>query len=361
MRKIAANGLIGLLLFACTPASKIVVTNIQDLAVHRAGSYIYSLPRTRLAVELQAVRHTTIPGPYYRYAEQLLGIKGAPSEAFTEWEITGINVFPVTEPDPDYYYSIEAGNNKSVINDLMKFTEEGLVLNTGNFQPLADLNMLWGETHGPVHFTDLSVKKNYIDESRKKGRKSEIPIDMPVIRQKEVYKLESEKAREAADFIIKTRKRRFKLLAGQYEVFPEGQALETSVRELNKVEEEYLSLFTGITYSDTLRRTYTFIPSDPLKIERNIILRFSNEIGFSEPTSATGDPMVIEVKNLGFTNNLKGVPLPEKGPGYTNTLLYRIPDKAVVKVFYGSNTILEAELKVYQYGAFVPWNIAGDK
>jgi hypothetical protein len=43
-----------------------------------------------------------------------------------------------------------------------------------------------------------------------------------------------EKAQEAALFIFKIRKRRFKLLAGQYDVFPEEQALATSVREIKQ-------------------------------------------------------------------------------------------------------------------------------
>ena len=70
---------LGILLFACGASEKIVVTNVHDMAAYQPGSYIYSLPRTRLVITVTSVRHTIIPGPYNEFAEQYLGITGAPS------------------------------------------------------------------------------------------------------------------------------------------------------------------------------------------------------------------------------------------------------------------------------------------
>jgi hypothetical protein len=50
-----------------------------------------------------------------------------------------------------------------------------------------------------------------------------------------------EKAEEAAAFIYKLRKRRFKLLVGQEQPVPDGNALDISIRELDELEKEYLS------------------------------------------------------------------------------------------------------------------------
>ena len=181
-------------------------------------------------------------------------------------------------------------------------------------------------------------------------------MDLPVIKQKEAVKSVNEKARDAADFIIKIRKRRFKLLAGQYDVYPEGTALETSIRELNELEKEYLSLFIDKVYTDTIANTYFYIPQAGQNLERNVFCRFSDETGFYDATSASGRPLVLELKSLQFTEGLKQLQLPHNGSSYENMLLYRIPDKASVRIFYGSSVLLDAEVKIYQYGSFVPYH-----
>ncbi len=102
------NYLIFLLVFlACSPAHKITVTNIHDLAAYPENSIIYSLPRSRLSIAVTAVKHHTIPGPYNRFAEKYLGIKGVPTISETEWELSKVNLGVFQEPDPDYYFSIQ--------------------------------------------------------------------------------------------------------------------------------------------------------------------------------------------------------------------------------------------------------------
>ncbi len=359
MKRIRSFGIIGLLI-ACSSPGKIIVTNIHDLASHQPESYIYSIPRTRLALSVTAIRHHTVPGPYSEFAEELLGITGAPTLSKTEWEITYVDIKPLNEPDPEYYYSIRSDNSEFVTDKLLELSSVGLVLKPDEFNPFLNFSASYDDLPEPVHFTDLSVKRNIEEISSNQGNNKKnvfVPVDLPVVRQKEKIKTEEQKAREAANFIIKIRKRQFKLLAGQYEVFPEGQALETSVRELNALEDEYLSLFIGKTYSDTITRTYFYIPQSGQEIERNVFCRFSDETGFYEATSASGRPLVLELKNMDFTDGLKHLQLPHAGPSYENMILFRVPDNASVKIFYGSTTILEAEMKIWQYGSFVPYEI----
>ena len=82
-----------------------------------------------------------------------------------------------------------------------------------------------------------------------------------------------DKAREAAAFIYKIRKRRFKLISGQYDTHPESTALETAVRELNELEDNYLALFIGRYTTDTLTHRYQYIPTSGSTPERAIICR----------------------------------------------------------------------------------------
>ena len=353
-----------LLGFACASTNKYTVTNVHDLALYPSNSYLYALPSTRLALKIKTVCHHTVPGPYCDYAEQYLGIEGAPRLSFTDWEILDVDLKGLISPDPDYYYTLEYTSTLDIQAQLEELREKKWILGPDEFQPVIQTYVYSEDNTEPIHFTDLTVKDLTASgtKTRSEARKNaKIPVDMPVIRQEESGKSVQAKAKDAADFIIKIRKRRFKLLAGQYDVYPEGEALEISVRELNKLEEEYLSLFTGRTYSDTLVKTFYYIPQAGNEIERYIICRFSEETGLLDASSTSGKPVVIDIKDLKSTTALKQIRIPSSGTSFENRILYRIPEQVSVRIIFGSSTLLEAEIPVYQYGAFVPLPIVSPR
>ncbi len=355
------NSLILTIFFiACSSSSNIHVTNIQDLASYQENSMIYSIPRTRLVLTATAIRHYTVPGPYNKYAEKFLGIENAPSISETEWELNTIALTSGQQPDPDYYFSVQTNDPELVLQKFMMLTGEGMILKPDENNPIVQFEGIFDEGPEPIHFKDISVKRNLIEPgSRAKSAEKKTTVDLPVTGQNRGAKSIEQKAQEAANFIIKIRKRRFKLLAGQYEVFPEGQALEISVQELNQLEEEYVSLFAGKTYSDTITRSFYYVPQVNQEPERYVFFRFSDETGFHDALGTIGKPLVLELRNMHFTEVLHAMQFPLSGPTYENVLFYRIPDMASVKVFYSSNTILEAEVKIFQYGSVVPWSVLG--
>ena len=347
-----------ILLSGCSSMGKISVTNVHDLAAFQENSYIYALPRTRVTVGIVALRHQVIPGPYNAYAEKFLGIKGASSISTASWELKETYLNTSREPDPDQYYSLEADNPSSDINHLMKFTDSGLIIDNQELTPFIHSRSYFDDRPEPLHFTDMSVKRNRIETAEKKTKGvTEVTVDMPVTKSAPGLKTTEKKAEEAANFIIKIRKRRFKLLAGQYEVFPEGTALETSVRELDELEKEYLSLFIGKVYTDTVERVFQYTPQPGQSLERNVICRFSDETGIQDAMSLSGMPIVLELKNMEFTVALRDVQNPYSGPTYENIIYYRIPEKAYSRIFYGSTILLESEIEVLQYGVLIPFNI----
>ncbi|MBN2522546.1 MAG: DUF4831 family protein [Bacteroidales bacterium] len=352
--------LILLILFACSPVSKINVTNIQDLESYQENSIIYSIPRTRLVLTVTAVRHYTVPGPYNKYAEKYIGIENAPSVSEVKWELNTVALSSCQQPDPDYCFSVQSDDPELVLQKFMMLTGEGMILKPDENNPFVQFEGILDEGPEPIHFKDLSVKRNLIEPgSSAKSAGKKTTVDLAVTGQNRDIKSIEQKAQEAANFIIKIRKRRFKLLAGQYEVFPEGKALEISIQELNHLEEEYISLFAGKTYSDTITRSFYYIPQVNQEPERYVFFRFSDETGFHDALGSVGKPLVLELRNMHFTQVLQNLHFPLSGPTYENVLFYRIPDMASVKVFYSSNTILEAEIKIFQYGSVVPWSIVG--
>ncbi|MGD2033705.1 MAG: DUF4831 family protein [Bacteroidales bacterium] len=358
MKKINVLSLIVFLVAACAPAGKISITNIHDLAQYSGNSFIYSVPRSRLILTATAVRHYTVPGPYYQYAEKYLGIEGAISEPKTSWELDRVTMHTMEQPDPDYYFSVQADDPQFVYEEFLKLTNQGLTMRLDDYNPFVQLDNLYEDEPGEIPYTDLSVKRNLIGSGEKqKSSRGDVPTDLPVIKQSAGVKTIGKKAEEAANFIIKIRKRRFKLLAGQYDVFPDGKALEISVKELTKLEEEYLSLFIGKAWSDTIVKTFYFVPRTNQELERHIFCRFSGEEGFQDATGTAGKPLVLELRNLRFTDVLQNIQFPLTGPTYENVLFYRVPDMASAEVFYGSNTILEGELRIFQYGNILPISV----
>jgi hypothetical protein len=347
-------------IFGCSASDKIIVRNVQDLTAYGPNTFIYSLPRTKIKINISALRHYTIPGPYYQYAEKYLGLTGV-SSAVKTWELNRIDFETIDEPDPDYYYAVEANKSEELLKNVLAMSEAGLILKVDASNPFVQYIPEYSNYSDQKHFTDLSIKRNYIDPNepeKVKIKKSNFHNEPPTRKQKAGIKTIEQKAEEAANFIYKIRKRRFKLIAGQYDTFPDGVALEMSIRELSKLEEDYLSLFVGKTYTDTVYKSFYYIPQPDLEIDRFVICYFSTETGFEDSQVGAGKSLVLELKDMQLTASLDKLEMPSSGN--KNCLMYRIPDKASVNIYNGSLTSIEGEIKVYQYGTLAPYCINGD-
>jgi hypothetical protein len=351
-----------LIALACSSSEKITVKNVQDLTSYGNNTFIYSLPRTKINIHITAIRKYTVPGPYCQYSEKLIGLSGV-SLPIEKWEIEKIDIATTDEPDPDYYYAVEAPLSENILNHVVGLSDAGLIVKVDDSNPFVQYIPDYSGYSGQDHFTDLSIKRNYIDPNdpeKVKAKKNSQISDIPTGKQKAGIKTIDQKAEEAANFIFKIRKRRFKLLAGQYDSFPDGVALETSIRELNKLENEYLSLFIGKTYTDTLKKVFFYIPQPDQEIDRNIICYFSDETGFEESQAGDGKSLVLELKDMQYTAPLDRLGMPSSTNNGKNCLLYRIPDKASMHIYFGSLTTVEGEIKVYQYGTLAPYCITSE-
>lgn len=336
--------------------TRITTTNLHDLVSFEAGGNIYALPQTRLMYTVTVVNSTFMPGPYCDYAKRFLGIDGVQKLPKAHWQIEDIDLCRITEPDPDHFYSIKTEGKNECNIELEGLQKEGLLLLPAS---LHGYQIDYNNRVKPVidiKHSDLSVKPFYRSKgsSARRGSRDTLNTRLPVYKDDLKSKSAQEKAKEAADFIIKIRKRRFKLLAGQYEVFPEGIALETSVRELNKLEEEYLSLFVGSVSTDTIYKIFTYVPVGNEKIQRTTLFKFSESAGFLSPNSPNGESVVVEITDLEKTSTLSQLQLPVSATSYSDIVFYRLPDRATIKTRHGSHLIHEAEISVCQFGTLVP-------
>ncbi|MBN2350173.1 MAG: DUF4831 family protein [Bacteroidales bacterium] len=360
VRKIQFILVLGLI-SSCHAPEKFSVMNVQDITGFQENSVIYALPRSVISIEVTAVQTTTIPGPYYEYAQKYLGIKDVPREKSVKWEINSMYINSYNEIDPDYFYSVKDAGNIRLKEQMTQLNDAGLILYPGIGKGILRFSEFSNKGDNEIYFTDLSVKRNITqtkDTAYKQIFKDSTYVRIPYLKKEIAKKTLDEKAAEAANFLIKLRKRRFKLLSGQYEhMMPDGESAEISVREMNSLEEEYLSLFIGKTIEEEYLKTYLLTPESGKDLSRIILFKFDDNSGFREANDVRGKTVIAEISDLGNTKHLERLVYPYSGSAADNTLFYRVPDKANIKILYGSYTLAEALMNIYQFGTIVPVTI----
>jgi hypothetical protein len=359
MRRIYILVILGFLIPFCKAQNKSFITNIKDANSLENNSAIYALPRTIINITLEARRTTTIPGPFYEYTDKYLGIQNVPDSENTEWDIIAAEIDVYQEADPEYFFSVSNKRSNNLNHMLSRLAKDSLILFPEQFFKKHSLPEPNTSFNKKIHYRDLSVKRNFhfVDDTTYKDVfKDSTYIRVPVVKEQLVRKTPEDKAEEAANYIIKIRKRKFKLLSGQYDYMPEGEALGVAVKELNKLENEYLSLFTGKSYVEHFKKTYQYIPDNSRKISKEILCRFSAAEGFVDSREVRGKPVIIEIEDMDQTIYLEKPVILENEVLTGSYAQVRLPDLAYIKVLLGDNILNLTKAPVFQYGSIVPFS-----
>lgn len=350
--------LIGLTLFvsACSGNKKFSSTVSDPLTKHQPSqgyTVIYNLPRTSVQFNIETTRTVTRRGPYYQFAEKYLGISGVPANDSEIWTISDVQIKALEEADPDRYYMLVAKNVHSFA--YLSLVKEGFILPVHHPQISNQAARFQSEKNDPGNlvFTDLGAKRVVVQETQTSMRLMQQDtafVSVPVLRKEVVRKSMEEKAKEAADFIIDLRMSRFKLISGEYDVFPDGVAMEAILKEYKRLEEEYLSLFIGKTFKQTISNVIEYIPSGNGEVERSVLFRFSDSKGVLPQGDLSGRPITLEITRENRVENLKSVVLPGEKADNQNRIHYRVPDVAVIQVIDGRLLVAKSRIPVAQYG-----------
>ena len=315
------------------------------------GTVLYALPRTSLVVRVQAVKTIYVPGPFRRYAEKYLGIKPVVTRNQVIWTLKQADLSSYTEPDPANYFTLET--NGTVADNALALTDKGLILDlahiAGKKSPAFEVTN--DEPDGKPYFTDVSVKRNFLEKADtvyRTIRQDTGFIRIPVVKKSESPKTLDDKAEEAANFIIKIRKRRFKLMSGQYKVYPHDEALEFAVKEMTRLENEYLALFLGKEIHQTWYYRFLFIPTDPDK--QQVLFRFAKETGICHDGKCKGIPVYFTWKTAG---NVPDVSSDTVAVTDSSRLYYRIPELTDVSLNINDRMLAEKHILIYQFGPVV--------
>ncbi len=345
--------------FSCKTTSETKVSKIEHLANQPENGIIYALPKTTLRFTVEALRTDIVPGPYYEYAEKYLGMDDVPEEEYSDWQISNITIDSYNEIDPEQFYIMEP-EGKMALN-MHKLIENGSIMpvNLRTKQEFSNDFYGYNDPGKEVVFTDLSVKK-YIGEEKvtyyKRVQRDSLFAKVPVVKTQSVTKTFEDKAEEAANFIFMIREKRFELLTGMADFYPEGKSLEVAITELNSLESEYLALFIGKKFTSTYKATFEFSPEEKDLSQPQIIFRYSDERGVLPPNDLRGRPIIAELEKLNHTKNLEFLmadQINREGTNYKDKLFYRIPDQAFIQVVDGNKLLAKRKLAIEQFGTVV--------
>ncbi|MDE5944931.1 MAG: DUF4831 family protein [Rikenella sp.] len=302
----------------------------------------YTLPRTVVEVTLVVEREVILRGPYAKFAAQYLGISGAAMSDKQNYRIIDATLGYSEEPDPTQTYHldrpVEAGSR--AFHWLSVDRTQRPLRADGDFQGAAIGN------NNP--FRDVSLTPLYGSTTMQSGlADGEGFGELPVNRTSVVEKSTEQMAAEAAQTIFTLRKRRFDLVTGEVGDGAFGAGLEAALKEMERIETEYLALFVGKRYTQRVVRTISVLP--PAK-GTGIVCRFSASKGIVADSDLAGRPIVIEMTAETEAGAAKGSAPAAAKKGAVN-VRYRIPSVQIVRLVDGTEELARERIPVFQQGS----------
>lgn len=315
---------------------------VSEIGVFQGG-VIYSLPRTGIRILVEVSQEKFFHGPYYEYASKLLGIKNASSSDAENWKITNLKLETFGAPDPaEVHKAIGAAAS------MLSLSDEGVLLGinstvkgeptknyTTDFTPTAEIpREIWSD----MSMHSFLEKKDSVKHSGDKIKSFEA------------------KANEAAQDIMKLRKRKAMLLGAKYDKLPpDGEAYKVVVDELSKIIANYETLFVGKTFNVLHKYVFEVVP-DAKANKALVAFRFSAAAGVLPESNISGKPILLELDpNADLAKNSEQKAAPVAGESSANGLFYRSPGSVVARLLNGSDVLAQARLAMAQFGVVSPF------
>lgn len=334
----------------------ITVLPLGDRVTVTEGNLVYALPMTVFEIDIIAEKRVDIPGPYARWADEMIGLDNVITSEKESWQLADVCLNSLEEIDPSQYYVIQG--TTLMQTNMLALRKSGLVLdiNPDLYYNTASSN-LHGSTAmaGPL-FPDRGAYE-YVatktDTAYRIVRADTAFIRVPYLVQKQKGMTVEEEAREAADRLLELREGRHMILTGETNIFPQDGA---AIDEINRLEKEYTALFAGKSWTERRHYRIWITPDAEMAGRMTTVFTFSELTGINTSADGTGTPVQMEIIPSGKTRNLNIVAAPaggQKGQAETGRLIYRVPDVAEITVSMQGDELCKARKLVYQLGAKV--------
>ena len=355
--RILMLALLSVLAVSCALTKKLTepdthVGSLEDTTKITEGSLVYALPRTVLTVRVTMEHEVTIPGPYSKYAADLIGLKGVTTERSERWSVSGISVDSHEEADPSEFYVIETSS--LFRTNVLSLKKEGLIMDINPANNNRGQSLIRGGEINEDQFLsfDLGSDEYYLSQSDTAYRRVSMDstfIRLPYIVEKKKKLSIDQLAERAARRLMDLREGRILILTGEANVFPQSDA---AINEINRLEKEYTELFTGKTLGETRRFTYQVIPEKENGTGRIKLFSFSEDTGPCDEPEECGTNVIMAIEPEQKTKDLTMIlhSQPEASEQKFDKLYFRMPDVINVKILMGEETVYKSRKLVYQFG-----------
>ena len=332
-----------------------VITPLSDTVILRDGNLVYALPMTVFTVRVEMERTIELPGPYAKYADELLGMSDVIMSEGEHWSIKSVAVNSHEEIDPSEFYVIES--NTLFQTNVLSLKKEGLILDLNTESNVRDGIISEGKELNINQFRsyDLGSDEYYqvqADTAFKRVKVDAQFIRIPYIVEKKKKLTTDQLAERAAKRLMELRDGKIMILTGEANVFPQNDA---AINELNRMEKEYTELFAGKTLRETRIFYYQVIPAGDISEIPVTLFRFSEVTGPEDVSAKTGTPVKIEISPEQKTKDLTVISkeLKDSDSPVYDKLYYRIPDIVNLKISMEDETLYSSRKLVYQLGEVI--------
>lgn len=303
----------------------------------RAQEVTYALPLTTLTVKVEVQQESFFAGPYAAYAKKLLNLDVREKDA-QHCTVTAVELIPGIEADPNALFTCDADNA-----NLLALSAQGLVAlqdraDAGRlswrFLPPADNRFSGTVTNPDKEETRISYKSVQTEDS---------VIQVPVEHKVKQAKSMEDKAAEAAEMVLSVRKDRLNIVSGDTDANYSGEAMNTALRELDRIEEEYLALFCGRSIRQTNVCYFDVIPDPELHVQRYLAFRLTENGPVADGVKGVPYYLELEPQSMNF-------PEDSRPKGKATVIRYRIPVVCNVRLTQDGKRLVEARVPVYQLG-----------
>jgi hypothetical protein len=319
------------------------------------GSIVYGLPRSVFTVVARLKRTLELPGPYAKYAGDLLGLDNVIQTENESWSVDGISVISNEELDPAEFYVIESSTQFQT--NVLALKKEGLILDINPEMYYSGGNLTEIEKSSDNQFRSFDLGSDEYFQLQRDTAYKRVSIDssfvrIPYIVEKKKKLSIDQLAEKAAKRLMELRDGKHLILSGEANVFPQNEA---PLIEMNRLEKEYTELFAGKSISETRTFTCQIIPSKEMIGKPTVLFRLSELTGPLNGNNQGGKPVNIEFMPEQKTKDLMIITKAQPDPGAPvyDKLFYRVPDVVNLKITYGTETLFNSRRLVYQFGQVI--------
>ncbi|GHT10093.1 DUF4831 domain-containing protein [Bacteroidia bacterium] len=305
-------------------------TKVIKMSATKSADYgvTYFLPKTVFTIEVNYSKTTQKAGPFAKYAEKYLGVneKSVVLEDQVYYTLDKISMGSHGIPDKNESYLVEF--KAKTTSPFVSLTEDGLICSINADYVPEPATQAKPAVSPSEQLPAIDAQSNYTEEYLLAGS----VIKMAEVAAKQIYKI---------------RESRNDILTGEAENTPrDGEGMKIVLSKLEAQEKALVELFTGTTLTETLGSEFELEPLSD--IDKDVLFRFSKYAGVVDADDLSGSPVYINVKNIEPSE--PEIVDPKRKAKEPLSIVYNVPGKASVEIFYGINSLYRNTFLVAQFG-----------